>query len=810
MNPLVWTLLTPDAITKSGSGTFSGRVTDIRTSGSVVVVATEDGGVWTIQKKAPVGSSGFQTRALSDEWDDPDVSCLANGPDGHNQVYAGCSRTLAYFELADDGSITTQTNLELPAPFAGVTINRVVVDADPSRRRIVLATDAGVCWSAIPANPASAAGYSWSAATGLTGSRVGGLCAAKDGAVHAALWGSGAPGSTDFGIFKGTFSTAGLVFTRSAVPTDQMTRVSLASCASNPEAAFAVFSKPPDSNGDSSFGAVLKYDASSDSWSSTTIAQPSTSPGEQGGFNNCIAVAPDDPSIVAFGWQSGTFVLRNGQWSLLASTKAHSDLHGLWFTKKKNGKHTLYAGGDGGLLEVEGPTETSPTFDDRLNAFLPTLLFKNRFPTQGGYATFDVSHSVDGLIAGGLQDNGVVFLATLASSFASFEHLLGGDGGTNVFLTNGVLIARESNTKSKFQGFRWNAGTGSFGPSIALPADIDLDITDDHRMNVCARVVAPAFHNSKGELLHAISAAVPKHSAKGPFVVLGLFGDGSLHGPHWAVLGKNFDRVTAVGSMNGQRVFLGTQKKNMPGEIIALDAATGAPTGLALPATLETGYVIQFEVVSESLVFALYAGTKSGHLLVLDGASWKEIPLPLSEPVYSMAVDWSTTSVYLTTDTAVYRGMQVPYGSKPHPIGFDTWFEWMIDSAGLPARPHGAHLRIGMDRGVSYLYLATNGRSVYRAPLTSTATAPGAGEKSGVSILFGVVQDGGGVEFDPGTGKIIIVPPRQEVQAVLADLLASERLRDIPSKEAAAERRAALERVAAFLEAELAEKRSGR
>jgi hypothetical protein len=260
--------------------------------------------------------------------------------------------------------------------------------------------------------------------------------------------------------------------------------------------------------------------------------------------------------------------------------------------------------------------------------------------------------------------------------------------------------------------------------------------------------------------------------------------------------------------MDGERVFVGTE----PGAVYSLDVTTGTPTQLTLPATLETGYVVQLEVVSTSLVFALYAGTSAGHLLVFDGFTWQEIPLPVSETVYSIAVDWSTSSIYVATDTSVYQGTQEVIISKPGvPIGFRTSFSWTDGSSGLPARSHCAHLRIGLDRGVKYLYLATYGRSMYRAALDNgPANRPGLGTKSGTKVLFGVIQDGGGAVLDPSTGKIIIVPPRQEMQAVLADLLAGERLRGDPSPEAQTTRRAALERVHAFVQTQLDETRSGK
>jgi hypothetical protein len=52
-----------------------------------VLVRTHTGGVWAVARTG----AAFPH---SDDWDDPDVRCLASGPNGLNHFYAGCSRTL--------------------------------------------------------------------------------------------------------------------------------------------------------------------------------------------------------------------------------------------------------------------------------------------------------------------------------------------------------------------------------------------------------------------------------------------------------------------------------------------------------------------------------------------------------------------------------------------------------------------------------------------------------------------------------------------------------------------------------------------
>jgi hypothetical protein len=63
----------------------SGHVNDIieLQDQSAIVVATESGGVWMIDRNS-------NSLPLSDTWDNPDVKCLALGPDGPRHLFAGC------------------------------------------------------------------------------------------------------------------------------------------------------------------------------------------------------------------------------------------------------------------------------------------------------------------------------------------------------------------------------------------------------------------------------------------------------------------------------------------------------------------------------------------------------------------------------------------------------------------------------------------------------------------------------------------------------------------------------------------------
>src|SRR6266516_4763463 len=146
----------------------SGHVNDIIEfqDHSVIVVATESGGVWMI-------NNNNNSLPLSDSWDNPDVKCLALGPDGLRHLFAGC--TVAYDSAqkrsykAETGSspVIMETDSAQLAPLLAwnpitaalpVTAGRITrIVVIRNLRRIVVACakvrdhdTGGIFWATIP------------------------------------------------------------------------------------------------------------------------------------------------------------------------------------------------------------------------------------------------------------------------------------------------------------------------------------------------------------------------------------------------------------------------------------------------------------------------------------------------------------------------------------------------------------------------------------------------------------------------------------------------------------------------------------
>src|SRR5262245_12546784 len=119
---LKWTLASPFGIqnNEAADAWCSGRVTDVLQfdgGDGGLLVATETGGVWSIAVNGA-------TTPLSDSWNEPDVNCLAAGPDGPRHFFAGCNRGIIY--ETDPGApapILNWTPVSPALPPAAGTVN---------------------------------------------------------------------------------------------------------------------------------------------------------------------------------------------------------------------------------------------------------------------------------------------------------------------------------------------------------------------------------------------------------------------------------------------------------------------------------------------------------------------------------------------------------------------------------------------------------------------------------------------------------------------------------------------------------------
>jgi hypothetical protein len=437
--------------------------------------------------------------------------------------------------------------------------------------------------------------------------------------------------------------------------------------------------------------------------------------GAQGWYNNAIAVS-SDCKIVTLGWESGTFVSYDsgGSWGLLSSPGGdlHPDIHGLTFDASD--PTTLFIGSDGGVASVQGlGPGSSPTFTSYWNRQLFNLQFYHG----------DASSAASGLVAGGTQDNSVLW-ASLPGPWQNVTDC-GCDGRWSRFFTtpnitsgNSILLEEEYSGSNDYP---FN-GVIAKGNSIPYSAQTTIPVSPPNPPalgNVLTEIVtAPGgylgYANASGETLFGASGTATQ--------VYGLFAKDDGSDLHWELLGEvgGGQNVSAISpTYNGGSVFVGTDQGNIyrldaPYAQTALQLTINAPSGVS-----GNGGVSGLAAFYSWVAYATMNYGGNGYVMYLDGSSWNSVgsSLPHDLPFNSI-VARDTDHVFVGTDTAVYDTS-------------DRGYTWTQATNGLPQMTRGRDLRtVTEPSGATYLYLFTNGRSVWRAKLPplptprATPTAP--------------------------------------------------------------------------------------
>lgn len=670
--------------------------------GSGLIVATNEGGVWSIAENPPKTAI-----PLSNTWPSITMTSLSLGPGGVADVYAGTWNNAPSSEGGDLWETDTSQSFPLfnwlrvnPKPPC-VSINKILVINEV--RRIVLACDGGLWWSQIPPTPSVHGTYNWIEAVpaGIGGNVFSGLAkgtgwvvgGGATGTIIASRWGGSAPGQI---IYTAKWSGAKLVLTASTVASPanpQLGRTSVAACASNPQVLYAVAADGNDTN----LAGVWHSGNGGVSWN--LVNSPPNS-GAQGGYNNAIAVAPDC-SAVAIGWQTGTDVSFNGgsSWNLLTDAgqynNLHPDVHALVFDPAD--PKTLFMGSDGGVAAASGlMSGSTPAYASDWSRELLNLQFY-----EGA-----ASSSANGLVAGATQDNGVLY----TDLQASWQHATTCycDGARTVFATptaigpGNDLLIEESSGGSNF--FPYNVmesmgGVIPFGAETAIPVVPPTPPTLAGWMVAAVRTPG-GFANAAGQVMIAVDAVGSN--------LYGLFSNDDGSGLHWEPLGQigGGQNASAVApTFNGNSVFVGTDT----GNIYRLDAPFTGPAKLLtinLPSGSSGSPVVNaFYAFFSTVAYATYNIGGSGYVIFYDGVSWNSVGtaiLPHNLPFQTiMAKDVNT--LYVASSTAVY---------DTH----DAGGTWSNASVGLPVNitQFGDFHLVTEPSGKTYLYLATYGRSLWR------------------------------------------------------------------------------------------------
>ncbi len=753
----------------------AGHISALVSDDHVVVAGTQTGGLWLLTPVVmPHFRQGHQAVCLSDAWDSPNVTAMAYGPGGENEIFVGVDGGGALLLVQLESVLGGRTHLRttsLPLPGTGA-VAAIAVFSQP--RRVVIADGFGVWWSPIPAQVDQISGYVWQLAENLPILICSGLAPGPGESVVAAAFGTGSDG----GLHRGVWQSGVLRFSPStitgATATD-MRRTSVASCESQRQRMYAVAAKADDT-----IHSVLASSDGGVNWRAVTVPPGH---GNQGFYNNCIAVSPYRPGVVALGWRSGgTYFSPDGgvNWQQpfndVTNDHLHSDLHALYFARNSANADRLYVGSDGGIVSTR---DLGQTFSSQFGRPLGNLQF------YGGMLS--ASSRFPGLVAGGTQDNGNIFLVPDHDTGSAWHTLEGGDGGIVRFVDalgallrfNNTLVVNNVEIGNRLRIAFWDPTSRTFGADwgTVLPVDGNAAGLTPTSVEI---VEAPEWSRN-GQLMYAVAASIG--------TVYGIFANGDGTGA--ALIGvasvpvEGQEMVTALGSYDGRSVLAGTSA----GRLLLIDSATGVATAQTLPATATPGGVTRIErFIRSSFLQVLRVRPvetyvlRGGGILHHDGSAWAD----LGGRWLTFALDREAGRLFAANDSDVFQSV-------------DGGVTWTDASQGLPARPHCSDLRIAVnEKGGKDLFLGTYGRSVWRAPVVAAPPKEGGPDLPPLvaDVLFGVLGDGGGV-IRVG-GRLIRVPPYPPIRDLLVAIAVDEVARSMSPPHANILRGAVLERIAAI------------
>jgi hypothetical protein len=447
----------------------------------------------------------------------------------------------------------------------------------------------------------------------------------------------------------------------------------------------------------------------------------------QGGYNMSIAVSHADPDIVALGWRRGPSIGRKTpqafRWEEHGdggppgfNAHLHSDSHGLHFDPRDPSGNTLLACSDGGITFTR---DLCVTFVSIINRHLTNLQFQGYPPHSGGSpGASGVSPHSPGLMAGALQDNGLVFSFRANGGQKPWTTIEGGDGLVNLVLENDrfllwddsdPILTAPTAPANRSRTAKWK-GTGLDALDVLVrTASPSVPAGQTFNYPFAEPVLRPAFQRpGSNQPMYAV-AAYDGSGTSGE--IWGLFADSDGSNPSWDFLTAINPAVNgpakAVASADGRALLIGTAS----GRILSYDSPSGVLKAMNIdPAiTAPAGQVYQFSLLNNGVAMARF-GTS---LLRFEPQRdfWTTVEgngLPNDEgPLQFMAVDTARTPniLYTATDFGVHAS-------------WDAGANWVPVSQGLPVRCHPSTLRFVADTdGGRQLYLFTYGRSVWKARL---------------------------------------------------------------------------------------------
>jgi hypothetical protein len=340
----------------------------------------------------------------------------------------------------------------------------------------------------------------------------------------------------------------------------------------------------------------------------------------------------------------------------------HADSLCMEFSPYDASGDSLVVGSDGGVFISP---DFGSTWDSSGNEQFPSLMFDKQ---QGsGSPAISASSEYKGLLVGGLQDNGSVYVPGVN---ARWQSIIGGDGWRALFVTPDVVFMG-SNDKSGLKWARWQ-GAGGFTAAIHLAPPTFYDATKF--MPFLSRVEYPKYRDVHGELMVALAGDPGSND------VYGLFDKGSATDPpgdrfYWKVLATLPSSVSAVDSLDGTRVVVGTAGTT----IHTVYTAMGTIVAHSLPTGLPAGAIRWMRWANKGLAFCVVGSTL---LRTTDLGTWTIVAGPSGTDIEVIEVDraWDPVGLFVGGTDGVW-------------LSRDLGATWR-DTLYLPRRPHVNHMEV--------------------------------------------------------------------------------------------------------------------
>lgn len=412
-----WGPIGPDPMNSGFYANVSGRITSLAvdpTDSNTVYAAAAGGGLW----KSTDGGTAWSP--ITDNFPRLSSGSVAIDPNNPLTLYYGTGELnfnidgypgAGIFKSTDGGASWTQ--LTLPSS-GGIYYTSKIVVAPTNSNTVYLAgyfdiyksTDAGQTWTELKLTDGAANDI---------------VVDPTNASVIYASYGSAWSGdSASYGIYKSTDGgTSWNWLTTGLPPTSQVSRISLAIAPSNNQILYAAINGNKPSSTTEDTNRVFKSTDGGSSWTLLpSVASNADFGGNQGWYNNVIAVDPTAPNTVYVGgidfWKSTnagqTWANLTNGYGSYTGKNIHVDQHAIAFA---NGNGSVfYTGNDGGVWKT---TDAGSSFTN-CNTNLQTIQF---------YA-IDADQNNSGITVGGTQDNGT---EAGDQPSATWSEIYGGDGG---------------------------------------------------------------------------------------------------------------------------------------------------------------------------------------------------------------------------------------------------------------------------------------------------------------------------------------------------------------------------------------------